>query len=59
MKALKAFWGITKKFENKNLNYFFLFVRDWDRKDQYSTSNQFDFCFLDILYLKKEVRLWG
>ena len=27
----KTFWGTTKKCENKNLTYFFLFVRDWDR----------------------------
>ena len=24
----KTVWGTTKKYENKNLNYFFLFVRD-------------------------------
>ena len=28
----KTFWGTTKKCENKNLNLFLLFVRDWDRK---------------------------
>ena len=26
----KTFCGTTKKCENKNLTYFFLFVRDWD-----------------------------
>ena len=26
----ETFWGTTKKYENKNLTYFFLFVRDWD-----------------------------
>ena len=29
----RDFWGPTKKCENKNLTYFFLFVRDWDVKD--------------------------
>ena len=37
MKAFKAFinkifWGAKKKCENKNLSYFFLFVRDRDVK---------------------------
>ena len=29
----KAFWGTTKKCENKNLNIFSLFIRDLDVKD--------------------------
>ena len=28
----KTFWGTTKKCENKNLNWFFHFVQDWDVK---------------------------
>ena len=27
----KTFWGTTKKYKNKNLNWFFLFVWHWDR----------------------------
>ena len=29
----KTFWGTTNKGENKNLSYFFLFVRDPDDED--------------------------
>ena len=32
MKALKTFWGTTKKCENKYLGYLFLFVRDQNEK---------------------------
>ena len=28
----KTFWGTIKHCENKNLTYFFLFIRDWDGK---------------------------
>ena len=31
--CLKTFWGTTKKYENKNVSYFPLFVLDWNGKD--------------------------
>ena len=29
---IKPFEAPTEKYENKNVSYFFLFVRDWDGK---------------------------